>query len=65
VYTENPPQLVITISDSSTITVTGTIARRAHEMAQEKKNRPPVEDAESVLAFVHQFSDGPKDKKDQ
>jgi hypothetical protein len=58
VYAENPSKLVITISDTSTITVTGTIARRAYEAARDKKNRPPVEDAQTVLAFMRQFSDG-------
>jgi len=63
VYIEDPPKLVITISDTSTITVTGTIAHRAYESAQHKKNRP-VEDAEAVLEFMRQFSQmDQKDKK--
>lgn len=65
IYTEDPPKLVMSISDTSTITVTGTIARRAYEAVQDKKNRP-VEDAEVVLEFMRQFSQmDQKDKKNQ
>ncbi len=65
VYTENPPKVVITISDTDTVTVTGTIARKAYEMAHHKKNMPP---AEEVMAFMQQWNyymGSTMDKKDE
>lgn len=56
VYTEDPPQLVITISGNSTVTVTGPIARRAYEAAQSKKEfEKNVQSPAEILEFMRQF----------